>query len=539
MKPAAPAPTTAPPLAAPASLGPSRFERAFPLLLTGLLLLGYALRLRAWFFAPSLTGDEAMLAAGVSKASLARAFAPLPWDRVAAPGFVLLIRGATSLLGESERVLRAVPLVAGLVSLPLFAAVAHRLLSKPVALLALFAFAILAPIVRASNEASPAAVDLAAALAILDATLRSLDRRVSARRGAVYALAGVALLLVSNVAIVGLLAAGATLGLRAIHRRAPRAARRAGSLLVVWVGAFVALWLLAPSGTIAGTHLADPAGRLRAPWPTSASALGWYVGAYFDVFRDPTGFLQPALAAAAAIVGLHVLGRRSLTWVATLVLPVALALLASRLAGHPFGGRAVLFLVPSALLLAFAGLDELRRIPGRPLWFVVAASALLLQPLVAALSELRSPEDREEVRPVLSALVARVRPGDAVYVHEFAMPQVEWYLAHGLAWPAGVEVIRAAPSPDFVAPTGSTRLFTRPTTLEAELVEVPPRPPRTRVWALLAHEADTALYAMRRATAETFQRAGFLDDADEARGLDARGATVSLFVAATEPTTVR
>ena len=131
-----------------------------------------------------------MLALGISRRTMSNFLGALSYGQAAPPGFVLLVRMTTALFGESERVFRAVSLVAGLVSLPLFASVAHRLLSKPATLVALAAFAILEPMIYYSNELKPYGVDLAIALLILDAVLRSLDRRVSAKRGSVYAVAG-------------------------------------------------------------------------------------------------------------------------------------------------------------------------------------------------------------------------------------------------------------------------------------------------------------------------------------------------------------
>ena len=176
------------PLEAPAAR--TGFDRAFPYLVAVLLLLGAFLRARAWMFARSFWSDEAMLALGISGRALAQSLDPLAYGQVAPPGFVFLVRACEMCFGSTERALRGVSFGAGLLSLPLFASVARRLLSKPATLVALAAFALLEPLVYYANELKPYALDVLIALAILNAAIGALDAPTSTRRGVLYACAG-------------------------------------------------------------------------------------------------------------------------------------------------------------------------------------------------------------------------------------------------------------------------------------------------------------------------------------------------------------
>ena len=259
----------------PAPLDPtprrSRAERVFPIAVSALLLLGYALRLRAWSFGRSFWADEAMLALGLSGRTVVDFLTPLPYDQVAPPGFALLVRACLAAFGPGEGALRAVPLVAGLVALPLFASVAHRLLSRPAMLVALAAFAILEPFVYYANELKPYGVDLAVSLAILHAALGALERPLSAKRAGAYAVVGAVLVWCSFPAIFALGGAALTLWLRALHRRDGRAARRIASMSLAWGASFAALYLLTVRSAASSAYLAEFWRLARAPWPTSSS----------------------------------------------------------------------------------------------------------------------------------------------------------------------------------------------------------------------------------------------------------------------------
>lgn len=522
------------PLVPPAA--PSRGERAYPFLLAVLLLLGALLRVRVWMFARSFWSDEAMLALGISGRSFARALEPLPYAQVAPPGFVLLVRACEAAFGSSERALRLVSLVAGVVSLPLFASVARRLLSRTATLFAVVAFVVLEPLGYYANELKPYALDVAIALGILRAALGALEAPGSVRRGVAHAVGGGVLVWCSYPAVFGLAATALVFGLRAIRRRlGVGAIGRIMLVALVWAVAFAALYQTVAKAGASSDDLHAYWRNARAPWPASRKAIAWFVEAYFAAFRDPVGFLQPALAAAAAIVGSLTVSRRSLARGALLLLPIGVTLVASRVAGYPFSSRLILFLVPAALLATAAGLDELRRIPGRPVWLAAAIVVLMLQPVVAAVTVARHPLGREEIRPVLAALLPRLRPGDAVYVYEYGHPQFRWYAGHGFALPDGVDVIRGAVLSADVKPgapltEASSFRFPLPISLNEALSRRGPGGSRPRVWALFTHVITWKGTDEERVARGAFLLSGYEEDVAASAGLSAAGASAALYV---------
>ena len=110
-----------------------------------LLVAGAALRAAPFVLDRSLWLDEAKLALNVLDRPVPDLLRPLDYGQAAPAGFLLLEKLAVTALGEGERALRLVPLLAGLASLWLFHALVRRWLSPAGALLGLALFALSQP----------------------------------------------------------------------------------------------------------------------------------------------------------------------------------------------------------------------------------------------------------------------------------------------------------------------------------------------------------------------------------------------------------
>ncbi len=93
----------------------------------GLLLIGVLLRVLRYFANRPLWLDEAALANNIRERTFAGLTRPLDWGQGAPIGFLWLEKSVCNLLGTSEYSLRLVPLIAGLLCLPLFYLVCKRL----------------------------------------------------------------------------------------------------------------------------------------------------------------------------------------------------------------------------------------------------------------------------------------------------------------------------------------------------------------------------------------------------------------------------
>ena len=83
--------------------------------------MGAVLRLRVYSNGRSLWFDESLLALNILHRSTAGIFRPLDYHQGAPLGFLFLLKLATKIGGGSEFALRAIPLLAALISLCLLA----------------------------------------------------------------------------------------------------------------------------------------------------------------------------------------------------------------------------------------------------------------------------------------------------------------------------------------------------------------------------------------------------------------------------------
>src|SRR3990172_6942227 len=119
-----------------------RAATLFVILISLALLLGAFLRINRFLLNRSLYIDEALLALNIIERTPLQLLGQLSFDQAAPFGFTLLVKLLTMAFGISEPVLRFLPLMAGLVSLPLFYLVANRWLPRWASLLAVVLFAV-------------------------------------------------------------------------------------------------------------------------------------------------------------------------------------------------------------------------------------------------------------------------------------------------------------------------------------------------------------------------------------------------------------
>jgi len=174
-----------------------------------LLLAGAVLRLLQYLSNRSLWLDEAALARNILDRSAWRLVStPLDYVQTAPPGFLLAEKLVTTLAGGSEYALRFIPLVLGLISLPLFLAVARRLLPPPATLVALAMFAFSGRLIYYASEVKQYGPDVTVALLLVWLVLIARERGFSPRLTAGLALAGAVAPWLSQPALFVLAAAG-------------------------------------------------------------------------------------------------------------------------------------------------------------------------------------------------------------------------------------------------------------------------------------------------------------------------------------------
>ena len=404
------------------------------------------MRLRQFFAGRSLWLDEAMLARNLTARSFAGLLRPLDLNQAAPAGFLWLVKALTLVAGTDEWVLRLIPLLAGLASLPALWLLARRATGSRWA--AAFATALLAASLEATfyaAEFKQYGLDLLAAVVVPLLALRLLDAgpaRPAAARWAALLLAGTGFILVSHAAVFVAAGAGLTLLAAFAVRRQWREVAASAAVGAVWLGVFGLLWVFVYRAGAGNRFLSDywAKGFLPVPGQPGGDARLWLVSFYSMLqmdFAGPSNLLNDRFAGAlilgAAIGAAVLLGQRRGAALAALWLPIALAIAASMARLYPFSDRLLLFTAAATLVTAAAGFGRVvelllaaRQRPERTAGWATAA-ALLLFPAVCGAAMLLQTQIRQEFKPVFRRMAPLVREGDFVYRHRLAEPLWQYY----------------------------------------------------------------------------------------------------------------
>jgi len=394
---------------------------------------GVLLRVARYLDNRSLWLDESFLALNILEKSTTGLFGRLDYLQAAPPGFLVLEKLTVELVGDSEQALRLLPLIAGIVSLFLFRAVARRFLSAGFLLLAMILFAVNEPLIYYSSEVKPYSSDVLVALTLLLLACRVMEREHPVRDYAVLAAAGVLAVWLSYPAVLMLAGVFAAMLARALRRREWREIRLGlVGLGFVWLVSFAVVYIMTSENT---GPIADAIfGTGETHSGVDRLAIGQNIKDAWGAVVDPGGFERGihGLAALLLLFGVSALARHrhELDHLALLTLPLIAAFGAGVLDRYPLGGRFSLFLVPLGLILISRGVQDVAALSRHPLVLALPIAAFLVVPQTAdAVSSLRDPPAPEHIRPLLRELVANAESGDVLYVYRNAQYALRYYSA--------------------------------------------------------------------------------------------------------------
>ncbi len=482
---------------------PSESSRAAPRTsawvagLVGFVALGVAFRVVVYLGGRNLWVDEAMLALNIVRRGFAELLQPLDWDQAAPVGFLLATKAATTVLGTTEIGLRFLPFLASVLSLPLFARVAWRLLPSWAAIVAVALYACSSIVVVYSAEFKPYGVDAAITIGLLAAAMALLEGRNEWWRWALLTVLGAGAVWCSFPVAFVLGGLGSALALDALVRRNVPRFLVAAAMSAAWLGSFVVNYF-----TFA-KQVRD-SDVMQVGWspdfmpfpPRSPGDITWLFDHFFGAFAMPGGMggsdiHAGGLAAAFFLIGLVVLAKERWPLAWTIAVPWLLALAASALGAYPFVGRFLLYMVPlMALGVAYGAWIVLRATAREYRVAAAVITAVLLGgPMLEAYQLARSPLHREQVAPVLGFLRAHFESGDVIYVFPYSLPAFDYYTREQ-AFPAGAVVRGEAPDNDDLE------------TYRRQLLRLSGH---RRIWVLLSHsrEDGPVLEAYARAIGDT------------------------------------
>ncbi len=361
-----------------------------------MLGLGIALRLIVYLTNRSMWLDEMSLKGNIVDKSILDFSETLTNDQLAPLGFLIVQRALVSLLGDSNFVMRLVPLIAGIGSLYLFSILARRVLPRRAALVALALFAFSDDLIYYSTEMKPYSVDLAVGLAISLAALDALGGPASLSTASMLAAAAAIAPWWSFSSAFVVAGCGATLILESLFAQRYRTAVVWTMIGLGWLGVFYVSYessraLLSPYTTMyrfwdfAFIPNHSTVG-VDQPLEVVRADLLKATGILLEIFVNPLNLVAPVWPRAGVLlpvillqIGELVMARRAWTIYLLLIMPVLMALIAAGYGKYPIHGRLMLELVPALFLLIAEGTEWIARLGRtRSGWLFKAILVLLL-----------------------------------------------------------------------------------------------------------------------------------------------------------------
>lgn len=393
--------------------------------------VGILLRLFPYFHNRSLWLDESWLALNILQKSYSQLMGVLNNGQMAPIGFLSIEKFMVLSFGDSEYVLRAFPLLAGIFSLFLFYGVARRVLTSRGLLMALGLFAVSSFLIRYSSELKQYSSDVMIALGISLLGLVCMEKE-SRFLLSLFSIAGSILIWFSHSAIFSLAGVGIALTLYYLKARKWQNVAWLSLPALFWLGSFALNYFVTLRDLSQNRKMVKAWSSAFMPMvPVSTEDFMWYLRAFFDMFHNPGGLSLYGLAALCFVIGGISMFSEKRYACYVLTLPMLFTLFASGLNKYPFGGRLILFLVPMMLILIGEGVDRiitLTKPTGRIVW-VTLCILLFMYPVHNAIATMLNPGrlDHEEVRPVMTYLSQNYREGDRLYLYHSSEPAFEYY----------------------------------------------------------------------------------------------------------------
>jgi hypothetical protein len=375
--------------------------------------IGVVLRMVQYLHHNSYWNDEAALVMNILHRGFADLLRPLDFAQAAPPMFLWLERLVYRKAGSSEYVLRAPPVLMGLIALPCFALLAWRLLRPAAAAWAVAWYGINDRIIPQVTEVKQYSADLLFSTLLLLAAFGARRQATPARRLALVSLGASVGIWFSFPTVI--VFAGIMLALLPQVLRRPRGVLAFMGCMIppLLSTALLARVILAhPRDPYLDEFWADHFANLHHP-------LTWLAGAFFELADYPFASFG-VLVLFVAGVGAWALakqGKRTFVTAVVLTLAVSVAMSAARI--YPFGGqRITLYLFPLLFLLLGAGArpwhDASTRWYARA-WWILPAPLLITAVSQCAHHTIR-PVARSNIRPVAQYVLEHRKPSQPIYL---------------------------------------------------------------------------------------------------------------------------
>lgn len=426
----------------------------------------------------SLNVDESGMAVSILDNAMAKilppfsADEPVDYNQTTPPGFLLLTKVCTLILGNSEYVLRLVPYLSGMLAILLFWKVMPFFLKPQTHSLTLLLFVVSDQLIIWSSSLRQYSSDVCIALLLYAAMINIFLLRRTFRSTIVFGMLGALAIWFSYPSIFVLAGIGSCLFLSGFLRRNRTEMFRIALASGLWLTSFGAMYLLAFRNVTDKAPLQQFWGGAFVEFPPkSLSDVFWPVTFFIEfcgyavslsqaifqtimshsIFRLLAVVMQSftnqegmsslsiwlfafsaifvyfySIAACFGVMGGVTLFLHERKKWALLISPLCFAYLASILHKYPVAQRLLLFFVPATLIFIGEGIRVLKAHTSR-LTGIMLVGSLLVFPVGSAGYYLFYPRTDQEIKPVLHYLEEHAQKSDTLYVYYGAKPAFTYY----------------------------------------------------------------------------------------------------------------
>lgn len=402
-----------------------------------IIIFGIIIRLIQYISNRSLWADESVLALNIVNRSYTELTQPLDYDQVAPIGFLWIEKLLVNLLGNNEFALRLFPLMAGILSLFIFAIVARRYLNNFGRIIAILLFSTLSPIVYYSTEVKQYSTDILIGL-FLCYLLAPYGREKLTRSQIITKSLLVAICLWFSHPAIFIFAAMVLVNLfdYIINKNTDQFKQK----LLVYISGLVSFVVL----YFGFLNRANDNQTLFDSWgdafPNHPFDIIWYFDAFGKFFYKPLGFEYykifgftinlDAIAIALFVFGCFCYFHKNKIIFYTLLFPLLTTFAAAALHLYPFRNRVVLFLVPFFLIAIAQGIIWLLSKKLHRLIKIFLAGLIILAiaaPVVESSTIYIKPQQREEIKEVIEYIQQTEQPQDILYIYQRGIYQFLYY----------------------------------------------------------------------------------------------------------------
>ena len=396
-----------------------------------LLMLGVTLRLIPYFINRSLWLDEAMLALNIMDRDIIGLMRPLAYEQVAPVLFLFLEKVNIILFGDSEYAFRLLPLIFGILSLPLAYRFTKAISGNTIAaLISLLFFATSPLLICFSTELKQYESDVFCTLCLLTLGFDSQVSLEEDKRYMLLAIAGAVLIFMSNITILVLFTIGIYYLVK--YRLAIFKKKWLITVFTSWIIAFIINYYFFiyshPNQDFMLNYWKDSF------MPFQAFSGGYWVWMY-DKFNNGFEFYPLPFLPLFIICVIIFIVKKQWLFLYFMLFPLLMHFFISGFKLYPFDTRLILYLNAFIIPVIAIGIVELVQAVKKVLhskFAVAILTIVLVWCLVSQLQISQYPVGRitcypEEIRESISFINSNKSDGQKVYVYYAAGLPLSYY----------------------------------------------------------------------------------------------------------------